>query len=85
MQTGSVSTCPSCFSKCYLKPAEFCIFFALLSNSFKIINNTQPISPVGVVLVNFLAGIIKNRSPISKATVESVAKPGYLKKDKCVH
>lgn len=59
--------------------------FALQSNSFGIINNTQPISPVGVVLVNFLAGIIKNRSPISKATVESVAKPGYLKKDKCVH
>lgn len=59
--------------------------FVLLSNSFRIINNTQPISPAGVVLVNVLAGIRKNRSPMSKATVESVAKPGYLKKDKCVH
>lgn len=49
-------------------------------NSFRIINNTQPISPVGVVLVNLLAGIRKNRIPISKATVESVAKPGYLGK-----
>lgn len=41
--------------------------------------------PVGVVLVSFLAGIIKNRIPTSKATVESVAKPGYLKKEKCVY
>lgn len=56
-----------------------CIF-ALLSDSFRIINNTQPISPVGVVLVNFLAGIRKNRSPTSKATVESVGGPGFLKK-----
>lgn len=63
---------------------EFCNF-ALLSKSFRIINNTQPISPVGVVLVNLLAGIRKNRSPISKATVESVAKPGYLKEDRYVH
>lgn len=61
-----------------------CIF-AFLSNSFRIINNTQPISPVGVVLVSFLAGIRKNRSPISKATVESVGKSGYLEKDKCVY
>lgn len=60
------------------------VFFALLSNSFRIINNTQLISPVGVVLVNVLAGIRKNRSPTSKATVESVTKPRYLKKNKCV-
>lgn len=53
---------------------------ALLSDSVRTINNTQPVSPAGVVLVSLLAGIRKNRSPTSKATVESVAKPGYSEK-----
>jgi hypothetical protein len=46
---------------------------------FYIINDTQLSTPVAVVLVNFLAGIRKKRSPTIKATVESVTNPGYLK------
>lgn len=53
--------------------------FLLFCQIQSVVSDTQPISPVGVVLVNIFAGIRKKRSPTIKATVESVTKPEYLK------
>lgn len=44
------------------------------------VKHTQLFSPFEV-LDTLFAGIIKKRRPISKAAVESVAKPLYLERD----